>query len=137
MILDLREHSLTIERERGDPLARKSGYSRDGWSREHHLMHHLKRALAQQHGIQLVKVSAVHEGHLLDDRVPILRPAAPRNRALPEHNIGIYDADYMLRSAAEAYNRGERVQLTVVPDYWLPKAHATSARADKHARSAT
>ncbi len=90
MILDLREHRLTIQRERGDAPAR-------------------------------VKTGAVRERHLMDERLPVMRPAAPHGGALPEHNIAVYDEQYMLLSAAEAYNRGERVALRVVPDYWHPR----------------
>lgn len=127
MILEFSGDILIIQREKGDPAARTSGFTRDGWSREHHLMHHLKQALQRQLGIELVKVNALRDGHLLDDRLPILRPATPRGRTLPkpEHNIGIYHEQYMLRSAAEDYNRGDRVRLDIVRDYWHPTPRST------------
>ncbi len=128
MQLTLNRNTLSVQREKGDPRARMSGYSRTGWSREHHFMLFVRRALAEQFGIELVKTRAGRDGHLLDDELPILRPAVPKGRTLPppEHNIAVYQSDYMLRSAAEDYNAGRPVHLAIVRDYWhLP--HPRSA----------
>lgn len=109
---------LSVMREPGDAHARTSGYGGDGWSKEHHFMYMVKKALAEKLGINLVKVQAYKDGHLMDDRLPVLRPAI-RSKPSPEHNIGIYDDNYMIRSAADVYNVGKVVTLRVVRDYLI------------------
>lgn len=119
MTITLERNYLLVQRG-GDPRrAKRSGYSGDGWSMEHHFMFMVKRALTGLYGAKLAKVNAAHDGHLMDDRLPILRP--PRKLAKSERdadwNVCIFDPNYMLRSAAQAYNDGEVVYLAIERSY--------------------
>lgn len=122
MKLELRPERgrLTVEREQGDPPAKRGGYGGgDGWSMEHHFMHMVKRELLRQHGIPLVKIRAVKDGHMMDDELPVLRPPRKRSGRIPDaHNICIWDGNYQIRSAAKAYNQGLAVDLDLMRTYY-------------------
>lgn len=119
--------TITLERDfilvqRGDDprRAKRSGYSGDGWSMEHHFMFMVKRALAGLYGAKLVKVNAAHDGHMMDDRLPILRPPRklPKGERNADWNVCIYDSSYAIRSAARDYNRGDIVHLRIARPYY-------------------
>lgn len=120
MTITLERNYLLVQRGDDPRYAKRSGYSGDGWSMEHHLMYMVKRALAGLYGAKLVKVAAAHDGHLTDDRLPILRP--PRKLAKSERNadwnVCIFDEDYVIRSAARDYNAGNIVRLAIVRPYY-------------------
>jgi hypothetical protein len=121
MTITLERNYLLVQRGDDPRRAKRSGWSNhDGWGMEHHFMFMVKRALAGLYGAKLVKVNAAHDGHLMDDRLPILRP--PRKLAKSERNadwnVCIFDPNYMLRSAAQAYNDGEVVHLAIERPYF-------------------
>jgi hypothetical protein len=134
--------TLFVEREPGDPRARASGFTRGvhGWGAEINLLYRLMRRL-NACGFNLASVKVADDGHLYgDDHMRYLRTPkkALRKSDVPYPYIYIIDAEYMLRSAAEHYNRGEgvrfRIHGNVFGDYqqhdWCRKVEALCEQHD-------
>ena len=96
--------AVLVQRERGDPRLPAT------WAGEHRLLHMLKRTLNAA-GWDVIKKRMSKDGHLTDDERPYLRSRVVR-KGRPV--VAIHHGDYMLRSAAEDFSRGEYVRLDVV-----------------------
>ena len=109
--------SLTVQREKGDPPAKASGFTKGvhGWGAEIHLLHLIKKVLLAA-GFDLACVRLAKDGHMYgDDHMKYLRTPKGHNSPDAPH-LWIVDGDYMLRSSSEAYNKGDEVRFNVRGD---------------------
>jgi hypothetical protein len=114
--LGLEAGSLTIQREDGDREAKASGYTRSvhGWGAEIHLLGMIAKQMnAIGFGLARKRIACDDQFcHLYgDDDMCYLRTAIKRKRDCP--HLWIVDGDYALRSSADDYNKGEKVQFNI------------------------
>jgi hypothetical protein len=109
MKLEMREHSLVVTKEPGDP--RCSGIvNGKGESR---LLYLIKKQLNAQ-GFDLIKKHCAKDGHLMDDLQQYLRTRKPSGN--PEKDIYIYNSMWTIEGAEVELNKTGSVILTVVRD---------------------
>jgi len=109
---------LLVQREKGDPKAQPSGFTREqhGWGAEIHLMGKLAAQLNQM-GFSVCKANMQKDGHMYGDQwTPYVRTRKRDRRQAV--SVQIYDGDYAIRSAAEYFNKGETVRFLVDGDIW-------------------
>lgn len=109
--------TLTVQREPGDRKAQASGFTRHehGWGAEIHLLYLILQELNKT-GFNLASVKVADDGHMYgDDHMRYLRTPkkALRKSDVPYPYLYIVDGDYILRSSAKAYNKGEKVEFMV------------------------
>ena len=109
MKLEMREHSLVVTREPGDPrcsgLVNARGESR--------LLYHIKKQLNAQ-GYDLIKKHCCKDGHLMDDLQQYLRTRKPSGD--PSKDIYIYNSMWTIEGAEVELNNTGSVILTVMRD---------------------
>ena len=113
MKLEMREHSLVVTKEPGDP--RCSGVvNAKGESR---LLYHIKKQLNAQ-GFDLIKKHMAKDGHLMDDLQQYLRTRKPSGD--PNKDIYIYNNMWSIQGAEEYLNEEGHVTLAVERDVFNP-----------------
>jgi len=113
--------SVTIQREKDDPKAKASGFTKNvhGWGAEIHLLHLLKMKLIAA-GFQLACVQVQKDGHLYGDQhMKFLRTPIRHNADAP--HLWIVDGNYAVRESAEEYNKYQEVCLNVQGDIFTNK----------------
>ena len=99
MKLELKEHTLTVEREPGDK-----------WQGESQLLHSIKQALNNS-GHTFIKKLMWKDGHLVDDKQHYLRAKKlPIQKGEVE---SIWDTQWQIRGTNEPYNAFEVLTLAV------------------------
>ena len=113
MKLEMREHSLEVIKEPGDPrfsgIVNAAGESR--------LLYHIKKQLNAQ-GFDLIKKHCCKDGHLMDSYQQYLRTRKPSGN--PEKDIYIYNGMWNIRGAEEYLNEDGHVTLHLVKDVFNP-----------------
>lgn len=113
MKLEMREHSIVVIKEHGDP--RCSGVVNAAG--ESKLLHLIKQKLNSQ-GYDLIKKRMWKDGHMVDDMQQYLRTRSPSGD--PSKDLYIYNGQWAIDGAEADFNRTGRVVLRVVRDIFNP-----------------
>ena len=115
--------TLTVTKEKGDPIFRSSNWCPDAGST---LLYHVKKILNKA-GCDLVKIRMWKDGHLVDDMQQYLR-----TRKMTSKGPHIYVSDNMwnVRCAAEEFNTTGKTSLVITTDVYRrqPDCEAQLAR---------
>jgi hypothetical protein len=109
MKLEMREHSLVVTKEPGDPRFSGIVHARG----ESRLLYHVKKILNKQ-GYDLIKKHMAKDGHLMDDLQQYLRTRKPSGD--PSKDIYIYNSMWTICGAEEDLNKTGSVILSVMRD---------------------
>lgn len=96
---DPEEYLLTLIREPGEPAVKD----------ESQLFHRLKKVL-QGMGEDVIKKLMWKDGHMVDERQHYVRSRKYKERGA----YAIHDPEYIIRNAAEEYNRKGKVDFEIV-----------------------
>ena len=110
MILTWTEHSLTIQRETGDPKF----YGVREAKGESNLLYYLKKHLNKQ-GFDLIKKRMWKDGNMMDDMQQYLRSRVKKGKA-----IMLWNGNWAIRGLEEYWNQNKPVLLRVERDIWTP-----------------
>ena len=115
MKLEMREHSLVVTKEPGDPrfsgIVNAAGESR--------LLYHIKKQLNAQ-GFNLIKKRMWKDGHLMDNLQQYLRTQKPSGD--PSKDIYIYNSMWNIEGAEVELNKTGSVILSIIRDVFKSKA---------------
>ena len=103
MKITMSEGVCHVEREKGDPKFRSTGWG-NGESR---LLHHVKKILNQQ-GYDLIKKRMWKDGHLVDEQQQYLRTRKTNGKV-----IAIYNTSWAVAGAERDFNEYGHVDLSV------------------------
>ena len=107
MIVEIKNYVCIVTREEGDPKF----YGVANGAGESTLLHHVKKKLNDQ-GYSLIKKRMYKDGHLVDDMQQYLRTQKPSGD--PDKDIYIYNNQWAINGAEEAFNKQGKVELCLV-----------------------
>lgn len=111
------DSTIVCTRESRDPYLSRAGYAA-GWAPEHRLLYWVKKALAAQ-GVTLVKTTVGRDyekglmHHLMDDKLPYLRPTPRQLGKGGPWDVLIIDLNYQVNNTVKDWAAG-KVVLNIV-----------------------
>lgn len=103
----LKNNACIVTREKGD----KKFHGVVNAAGESRLLYHIKIELNAQ-GYDLIKKRMYKDGHLMDDMQQYLRTRKPSGN--PDKDIYIYNNQWAIKGAEEAFNKQGKVELCLV-----------------------
>jgi len=127
MKLSISGNTLTVTREPGDPMFRRSGWCPDAGSQ---LLYHVKRLLNKA-GCDLIKKRMARDGHLVDDMQQYLRTRKATSKG---PHIYVSDNMWSIRCSAEEFNKEGATTLMLAFDVFSKQPDCESWLAEVAAR---